>query len=453
VRCAAIISVGKMKATELYPYLLNNFRTTKYRDIVVSAMINIGHDILYDLNLYFRKIEYEPALQLKTIEVFEKIAGKQVIEILRSKINYPNKMVNNRIILALGNLNYQPKKVERTLLSQRLKNEIRNYVYAAAALIDFSVSAQNEEIKQAMIDEKKQKKEKIFALLSVIYDSFAIRLIRENLEQKDAYSQGFAIEIADMVVDDLHKKLLMPVFEDLADKELINKYKDFFIFEHLSVKDRLIDIINSDYSVTGYYTKAVAIISLRPYGIASIIRILNANLVHPDQLVREAAAITLFNKDENLFKEQFKRFTPKLPDLKHLAIKITGKDHKQKLLILEKMNLLKAFNLFKDVPNEQLSEFAKYSSEEIVDKNDTLTIDYRNRSDLHIPLSGEIIDLDAAKTVAQGAVISFISSTDEDGVLVLLAKEKTFLLKTSNYLLNNLIINNIKFAEKYIKSI
>jgi len=453
VRCAAIISVGRMKATELYPYLLNNFRTTKYRDIVVSAMINIGHGILYDLNLYFRKIEYEPALQIKTIEVFEKIAGKQVIEILRSKINYPNKMVNNRIILALGNLNYQPTKMERTLLSHRLKNEIRNYVYAVAALIDFSVSAQNKEIKQAMIAEKKQKKEKIFALLSVIYDSFAIQLIRENLEQKDAYSQGFAIEIADTVVDELHKKILMPVFEDLADKELINKYKDFFIFERLSVKDRLIDIINSDYSVTGFYTKAIAITLLRPYEIASIKRILNTNIVHPDQLVREAAAITLFNKDEKLFEEQLKRFAPKLPDLKYLAIKITGKDHKQKLLILEKMSLLKSFELFKDVPNEQLSEFAKYSSEEIVDKNDTLTIDYRNRSDLHIPLSGEIIDLDAAKTVAQGAVISFISSTDEDGVLVLLAKEKTFLLKTSNYLLNNLIINNIKFAEKYIKSI
>ncbi|RLD70001.1 MAG: hypothetical protein DRJ10_20830, partial [Bacteroidetes bacterium] len=93
VRCAAIISVGKMKASELYPYLLNNFRITEYRDIVASAMINIGHGILYDLNLYFRKIEYEPRLQLKTIEIFEKIAGKKAILILRSKINYPNKVV------------------------------------------------------------------------------------------------------------------------------------------------------------------------------------------------------------------------------------------------------------------------------------------------------------------------------------------------------------------------
>ncbi|RLD82744.1 MAG: hypothetical protein DRJ10_04730, partial [Bacteroidetes bacterium] len=93
VRCAAIISVGKMKATELYPYLLNNFRTSEYRDIVASAMINIGPGILYELNQYFRKIEYEPALQLKTIEIFEKIAGDKVVEILRSKINYPNKMV------------------------------------------------------------------------------------------------------------------------------------------------------------------------------------------------------------------------------------------------------------------------------------------------------------------------------------------------------------------------
>lgn len=453
VRCAAIISVGKMKATELYRYLLNNFRTFEYRDIVASAMINIGPGILYELNQYFRKIEYEPALQLKTIEIFEKIAGDKVVEILRSKINYPNKIVTNRVITALGNLNYEPNKLEEILLSQRLEDEIRNYVYAAAALNDFSSSDKNEDIIQAMMAEKKLKKEKVFALLSVIYDSFAIQLIRENLESKSAHSQGFAIEIADTVVDELHKKMLLPVFEDLSDIELLNKYKDLFIFERLSVKDRLIDIINSDYSVTGFYTKAVAIGQLYPYKINSVIRILKANLVHPNQLVREAAAITLFDKDEELFKEQVNRFAPKMPELKYLSLKIIKDEHKRSFLILEKLRLLKGFDMFNEIPDEQLSEFAKYSKEETINKNDTLTINQQNKSELHIPLAGEIVNLDTGEIVEPGTIISSLSNINTDDKMVLLAKEKTFLLKTNMYLLNNLLINNINFAEKYIDSI
>lgn len=453
VRRAAIISVGRLKATELYPYLLNNFRTNKYRDIVVSAMINIGHGILYDLNLFFRKIDYEPSLQIKTIEVFEKIGGEQVVDILRPKINYPNKMVSNRVIDALGNLNYQPTQQERVMLSQQLKIEIRNYVYISAAMMDFAGWAENREIVKALKAEKKVKKRKIFALLSVIYDSFAIRLIYENLERNDAHSRGFAIEIADTVVDELHKNILLPIFDDLTDKELVNKYKDIFVFVHLSVKDRLADIINSEYSVTGFYTKAVAITRLQPFEITSIIRILKTNIIHPDQLVREAAAITLFNKDKTIFEEQINRFLPNLPELKYLAEKIMGGEHNRRLLIHEKMILLKGFALFKDVSDVLLSDFAKYSTEEIIDKNDTLTIDYRNKSVLHIPISGKIVNLDTRKTVEQGAVISSIDGTDEDSVLVLLAIEKTFLLRVEGYLLTNLLVNDFKFAKKYIDGI
>lgn len=453
VRCAAIISVGKMKASELYPYLLNNFRTTEYRDIVSSAMVNIGTGILYDLSLYFRKIEYEPMLQLKAIEIFEKIGAEKAIHFLRSKINYPNKLVSNRVITALGNLNYEPNNSELILLSQKLEDEIRNYVYAAAALNDFSGSAKNEDIIQAMTAEKNQKKEKVFALLSVIYDSFAIQLIRESMESKDANARGFAIEIADTVVSELHKTMLLPVFEDLSDIELLNKYKNLFIFVRLSVKDRLIDIINSDYSVTGFYTKAIAISQLYPYKINSVLRILKTNLVHPNQLVREAAAITLFDKDEELFKEQVNRFAPKMPELKYLSLKIIKDEHKRSFLILEKLRLLKGFDIFKEIPDEQLSEFAKYSKEEIINENATLIIDKQNKSELYIPLAGEIVDLDTGDTIEQGTIISFLSKKSTDDVLMLMAKEKTFLLKTNMYLLNNLLMNNINFAEKYMDNL
>ena len=110
-------------------------------------------------------------------------------------------------------------------------------------------------------------------------------------------------------------------------------------------------------------------------------------------------------------------------------------------------------DMFKDIPDEQLSEFAKYSKEETINKKDTLTIDKQNKSELHIPLVGEIVNLDTGEIVEPGTIISSMNNTNTDDLLMLLAKEKTFLLKTNMYLLNNLLINNIKFAEKYIESI
>ena len=148
-------------------------------------------------------------LQVKIIEIFEQLANEKAIHFLRKKINYPNKNIRNRIIKALGHLNYQAGKLEKPFISTRLEEEIRNFVYVTASLNDLGSYDNSNEIINSLQNDKIDKIDNIFILLSVLYDASAIQLIRENFESDNPDASGYALEIADTVISEIHKEFLI----------------------------------------------------------------------------------------------------------------------------------------------------------------------------------------------------------------------------------------------------
>jgi len=454
VRSQAILTAGKLKEPELFKYLFANLRITEYHDIVFSAILNIGKKILSDLDKFFYTIEHIPDIQLSVVKMVELIGGDNAKEILHTKIDYTNKNVSNRIIDALSRLSFKAKRADISQLSIKLEDEIDNYVYITACLADLKKQfTEKDDILRAINHEKKNKTERIFTILSVLYDYKAIELIRTNLESSDPDSKGYALEIADIIISELHKKMLAPIFDDLSESELVNKYKYDYPQEVLSVKNRLIDIVNSDSSITVNYTKALAINLLSTYRTADIYKVLKANMIHPNMIIRESAAITLYNMEPEIFNQQARLFKTKIKGFNDLIKKVTVKEGTQNLFILEKLKLLRSLDIFSNLSYEKLTKFAIFSDEYIIKQGEKIKFEGEDKNTIFLCISGFMIDKERNVEIEGGKIISLYHENGNLNRHNFIAEEPTFMFKGKIYLLNNLFAENIEFAEKLTKNI
>jgi len=453
VRSQALISAGKMRERDFFKYLFQNLKTKQYREITHKAMLYVGNIIFTDLSKFFYKLEEEPNLQIKIIEIIEDIGGEKAIGFLRKKINYPNKQLRDRIIMALGNLNYKATKFEAPHISQKLIEEVRNYVYSAASIIDFKKISKDDSIIKAVENEMAEKKEKIFILLSVIYDAVAMQLIFENLKSEDPDKQSFALEIADTVINDIHKQLLLPIFENSTNKEIIRKYKFDSPQESLDITDRLIDIINSDVATTGFFTKATAVSLLINYPISETASTLKSCIIHPNKMISEVAAMVLYEKNIDLFNEQIQTNLKKHKHLKLLADKVQIKNNRNNLLILEKLELIKNIELFRNLKASNIIEIAENSYEEILQQNEKLIISKNNKDEIFIVVSGFLKNKNKNLEIEAGRILSIYDINTNDKEIIYEAEEISLLFKTKLFYFHDLFSNNTSFAEKYLETL
>ncbi len=454
VRTQAILTAGKLKEPELFKFLFANLRIIEYHDIVFSAIINIGKKILPDLDKFFYRIEHLPQIQLSTIKIIEIIGGEEAKIILQTKINYPRKTISIRAIEALSKLSFHAKRADISHLSVKLEEEIDNYVYFSACIADIkNYFGKEDDIIRAVNHEKRHKTERVFTILSVLYDLKAIKLIRTNLESDDPDSKGYALEIADIIIPELHKNMLAPIFDDITDAELVSKYRYDYPQERLSVKERLIDIINSDYTITSNYTRTLAINLLSGYKSKEVIGILKANIIHPNIIVRETAAITLFNNYPEIFNQQAKLFKKRIKGFNDLALKISLSNQNKNLLILEKLRLLRSLDIFSNLSYGDLTNLAIFSNEYTIKKGESLNYEGEDKNTIYLCISGHLSDKTNNIEIKEGKIISLYSKKGKADELNLIAEEPTFMLKGKIHLLNNLFAENIEFAEKLTKNI
>ncbi len=453
VRTAAILTAGKIKEPELFKFLLANLRIKEYHDIAFSAIINTGKKILPDLERFFYKTEFFPEIQISVIKLIENIGTAKAVKILHEKINYTDKRVANAIISALSRLRYSAKRSDITALEQKMEEETSAFVYICACLYDLRKLKPEEDIIRALRHEKRNKKNNIFTTLSLIYDAQAIELIKTNLDSDNPDDVGFALEIADTVLSDLHKEVIFGVFENVSEFEILNKYKYEFPQEHLDKEQRLTDIINSEIIITGNYTKTIALSMLSEFNSKEVIRILKANMIHPDYLIEETAAIGLYFKDKELFLKQSELLKNTVKDFEKLSKKIILQKKNSSLLVLEKLRLLKSLEVFTDISFEKLTKFAVNSEDFSLKAGEVYTVNLnKNSSSLFLCVLGTFVNENTGDTVNTGEFVSCFEDTDIRE-MKFRARDPVLIFKGQSYLLYNLFAENLNFAKRITRNI
>lgn len=363
VRRAGIISCGKIKRVELWPYIIENLANPEFAATAVIALRQIGEPVLKDVDRYFEKMNGSPSTQLRIIRLYESIDGPKSIKLLRDKMFHPDKDVRNQVLFSLSIREYHAVPSEISTIKDIVEETVEYIIWIQASLHDLRDEADAFELKISLLSELEEKKEHVFLLLSLLYESRTIRHIREYIESKDPTARVYALEIGDMIIADDIKELFFPVFEDLSIQERISRFSARFPQEELSPVRRLYDIINKPFAQSNLWSKvcAIQLLGLQPRDENQETEIfLAANLVHPESVLGEIAAWTLYNYNQVYYLDTVVRFEKKeYPGISDLAAKIKERAKDSAMLIVEKATVIKNSELFTTVSETEIIQMLK----------------------------------------------------------------------------------------------
>lgn len=451
VRNQAIITAGQLKEQELFSHLSANLQIPEYRELTYKIIINIGEKTLDSLAELFQKIEYRPEIQYKIIDAFKNIESNVSQNFLRRWINHPDENISFRVIEALGELNYTASESENTIINLKIEKEIKNFAYLSSCIVDLNSDNLSEKIRQMLEESRAEKMKKIFSMLSAIYDYKAMTLIFDNLNKENAEADGFAMEIADNVLAEIHKKMLFPILESNI-FDLIKNIRTNYAVEQLSVTERLHDIINTDINTCNEFIKAEAINISAIYKNENCIKILKSNIIHPNIIIRETAALALYNISQQIFFDIISLYSKTYPEISNLAEKINIESDKRTFMAIEKIKMLKSLEIFSQVPENKLISIAHKSSEIILSYEKEIFFDKENKYDIYILLSGVLKNKHDSTIIEEGAILRY-DKLLKYGRQIFVAEETSLLIKSQLYLLNNIINSDLSFSEKFLDSV
>ena len=446
VKCEAIITASKLKETEFYSNLITLFHNPEYKITVSDAIKYIGASILQELDQNFQKTEYDISNQLKTIELVEHFKGEEALQFLKRNIRHHNKFVSDRAIKALVKQNYTANTNESLLVWQKVENEIKNYVVVSRTLNNLKGRIDSPDLINALEFEKKEKKNKVFINLSVLYDPFAIKLIADSLESSDKNQHGFALEVADTIISDLHKPKMLPLIESDSDSEIIQRYMNYFPTEKLEVVEQLIDIINAEYWVIGLFAKATAIKLLLAYHDSRIHHVLMANAVHPRPIIWQLAIYNIHKKDKALFTSDIYLNSPKIAGLREFVADIESYEKGTKPLIYDRLISIKSLQLFNELAVDELIEIATNSKNQIIEKDRQIELNRKDRQYFLI-ISGRLQELSSNLSFENGDILCPFLMVDKE-IEKYVSNTEVNLIAIEMHLINNLVVKNYSFAEK-----
>ncbi len=382
VRIAAINVSHVLKDDAILRKLTQLFLDKEYRHIVGNAMIDLGTVILPYLDEFFEN-NAETDVLTKALEVMAKIGTKDAKKLLVKYIDYPDCEVQLGVIWGLFFCKFQADEQTKPVIRRKLEETIDNILWIYTTIEDIYDKKGTMRLFMALEYEKELNLDVLFLLLSFLYEPRIITLIQKNIVGKETI---FALEIIDNFFDSDIKRLVAPLFEDVAPSQKIKRFSKIFPHHRMEFEERLKDIILRDYNKVDVWTVAKAIellgrsykkgaaqknIIMHDYSDVKIWTKENvkhvleyirksdipdeifAALYHSEELVYSTAAKIIF--DENPIKcfDYLANMSP----AKQRLMKILAHNG---FLIQDKIKLLKRHSLFFNVNENHLVRLAKH---------------------------------------------------------------------------------------------
>lgn len=370
VRTAAIITAGKIKNPELWPVLIQNLHLAAYSNAAMSALKSIGKSAFQTIDAAFYKTGQHHSTMVRIIQILGRIGGRDATELLWKKMDFPDRKIASQLLLSLSHTGFIGRNFQGARIKMAVESVIGDIAWNMKATLQIPHKNMTDRmIREAMIEEDRKNYENIFILLSMIYDPQSVELAKESIQSGTSESITFAVEMMDIFVEEELKPKLLPVMEELKVNERLNRLQNYYPPEHFeSYQDMLLQIINRDYNRINRYTKALAM-----YRISQITNEITpdiiANLFNPDPLLLQTAAYVLYKQNESAYHQHTKRLKATVkkeldktilpPIFRH-----EDEDYHQRLLLIERILLLKRLDMFNPIPGELIVSMAECFEEE-----------------------------------------------------------------------------------------
>ena len=382
VRIAALIAVGKLQRPEMFTVILDHLHIPSYSNTAMSALMHMGDRVFHAADAAFFKTGQHRATMVRVVQLFGIIGGKQAKELLWKKIEFPNKQVVSELLKSLNALGFESKDFQSARIKLIIENLLGDIAWNIKAIQDIPqvepIDPLDVELLKALKEENIVNLNNLFILLGMIYDLHNVQLVKENLSHGSMDSVTFAIEMLDVFVEDEIKPMLLPVLDDITDKERLNLLLNFFPPEHFeSYSDLLTQIVNRDFNRITRYTKSLAMDRLHQLPEARVSNSLIANLFNPDVLLLQSAANSIYKMEPEAYQAHTNRIKPysklRLDEIIVPPVfAYKEEENYRKMLLVERVRFIKSLSSFAAIPGDSITRIVDAMNQRKVDKGTVL---------------------------------------------------------------------------------
>ncbi|MCU0429950.1 MAG: hypothetical protein MUF42_08240 [Cytophagaceae bacterium] len=379
VRKDAVVAASGTNHSELIQLLIDKLADPRFSNDAVAALAKSGEKILPVLESAFHLTGQEEKVQLKIVQIYGRIGTESASTLLLKKLNHNNKNIGAAALEALGHCKLQLTKEHELRFREELEQVCEVIVWNMSASLDLKHQKASDLVLNAMEAEIKENYDYLFKLLSLISDATSMYLVKKNIFSGDSEKADFAAELLDVLVAEELKPMLIPIITVGSYEEKIASMRDYFPAQEMSKKEVLFNLVQRDYKWVNRWTKACAMIELASLKDDKYEELFAANLVNPDMLLRETAALSMIQLEPALLDTYLERFRPEY-NANHgneIVSKVLLRELKEKgtspALKFEIIRMLRTIPEFESIPGiilleiSRIMELERYRSKDVID--------------------------------------------------------------------------------------
>ncbi|MFZ5941171.1 MAG: HEAT repeat domain-containing protein [Bacteroidota bacterium] len=370
VRKAAIDAAGKLASIELGPYLVDYLGHPDLGYNAWSALVCSGEGVLGNLENAFHRSGQSTAVQIRIIHAMSAIGGPSAEAYLAQKLSYHQREVRHAVIKALHDSGYRPREDVRQPVLDAIYSSVAVGAWIIAAEQTIRENNPGNGLLEAIREELRFNNHQLFMLLGIAYDRQVVDHVKDSLTREESDDSGYAIELLNLIVDEQVKEYLEPYFDDRSAADKIRLLQNEFPVEILSFENLVEEILTRDGLWLGHYVRACAIDALGEEKRFMAGMQLAAQAFHPQRVISELSLRTLLKQAPETYRQIVER-TGK-PEEKEQEQLLNG-SLLQPHPVMERMKELRNWDLFREVPWQELFFLAEImeeaNKEKIVDRN------------------------------------------------------------------------------------
>jgi ATP/ADP translocase/HEAT repeat protein len=436
VRRAALQAAGQVKNPRLWAVVLEALKDGTIQAAAFSALANGGEAVVPEV---IRAFDQEGQNRAALVDLCGRIGLGESAAWLKGKMDYPDPGIRLYVLRSLARCGYHAQGGEASYIKGLITGEVASAAGMLAIIADLDTAKVTAELVQdALQHAVDHAQERIFYLLSFLYDSQAVLAARDNLSLAAPERKAYAVEAIDVLVSKDLKKVLLPLLSSLPAAQKVQRLSEFYPQPRQNFEGRLQEIISAPNGAITQWTKTCAIYTVGRLRLGGLRQMVQDATSTPDALIRETACWTISRLDQ----EKIAGFRPQLSQESKNG-EIIPIRRVTMLSTVEKVIALKKASIFTAIPDEILVDVAELLNEVTLIRGETIFEKGDFGDCMYIIVDGEVRVHDGEDTLnhlAEGDVFGEMAVLDAEPRLAsVTAVSETRLLRLAQEVLFDLM--------------
>jgi HEAT repeat protein len=393
VRAAAVQAAGRVRQPELWAPVAAALGDPGLHTSAVAALGAGGEAALEAAAAAAR--DGDGAHVRGAAAVCARVRGERAVALLLHWLEWPEPRTRADVLRALGACGYRAGERDAPRLEARLRDEVKDAAWMAAARRDLGEAPQLGLLREALDDELADARERVLLTLALLHDPAAIARARDGL-RRGPDQRAYALEVVDLTLSAEQRAFVLPLLEDAGAAQRVERLQAVFPQREEDAATRVVSVLGRPEGDLGAWTRACALyVAPRLGGVDGLPRaVRRAMETGGTALVRETAAWALDAMEGG-----------------------NGERRGGPMLTIEKVLCLKAVDMFAEASEEILADIAAILEERGARAGETLIRKGDPGDGMYIIVEGRVRVVDGDR------VITHLGARDIVGELALLDPE------------------------------